>query len=288
MHIITLPKCGHRIVAADTMGHPIDRLSKVLTRKDLYWVDSPDRGYVSVYTPAGRWVEYPDSGVLMASPLDGGPPRRIAAGMRAIDGNDSAIWWERLRPSPDSQTDLHYYIPGTGESGKVLGFGTNSIYQDRYPVGHRNRIYWLSAPEKDGASTLHSANPGKTSPDIVLRFPPGSWIDPGSIHSNGRILWVVRGTAKLSAIPLYRTSGERIGGPESALPDVAVIDSERGRIVANSGPINGPNASIRAVEQDFVYYSTRELRRHTLDFLSHEDTMRDVYCLYRARLNSVK
>ena len=48
LHIVTLPDGQHRIAEVDTLGEPLQRLSRVLTRTALYWVRNRDRRTVTV------------------------------------------------------------------------------------------------------------------------------------------------------------------------------------------------------------------------------------------------
>jgi len=101
-------------IALDTEGFSLRGLTHAFTTTALYWI-RPRGGSMTQFERGGGIIEYdyPANQDLMITPLNGGPPRRLAGSLTAISSlwaDNDGICWTTPRPFPDERCDLYILL----------------------------------------------------------------------------------------------------------------------------------------------------------------------------------
>ena len=265
---ISLPDGRVQALKPDTLGHPVQTVPKVISGETMYWVKRNPHRVRMRASGNGQWVEIPASDDLMASPLAGGRPTRIASGLvpyEPFGGNEGVLWWQVPRPFPDRKLDLRYFICDTRQLGIVRDYTQMYSSDGQRPTACDGRIYWIQRGPKYEAKALLEAAPGEAGPKTILDFArlgvrTGVYESP--VCHNKQLY-----------MKYTDLDGRRVF--------VALVDpTKNDPIVATSGPLINYTYSWWLMG-DYIYYGALVERRPFLDILEGISLKDRDYIIYR-------
>ncbi len=282
LHQVSLKDGVDSKLNVDTLGLPIQQLWRKLTGETMLWIHMRDRRTAFVSTATTYWYEYPANSELVASPLDGGPARKVADGLSTsleVSGDDEGIWWKVRRTYPDTRSDLQYYAVRTGRRGIVPNFHGDVPAARSLLAVYGGKLYTLSENDKGEISELLEYDPDRPGPRTVMQFPDKRGICASQLEIQNGKLCLTYSRSPLQASG--RHSQNEID-PKAAEVYFGVLDpAHTNPIQQIAGPLTGGPVTL---DGEYVYYRTSEHRRQLFDFLSAVNTQRAVHSLFRIRL----